>query len=123
MAVQSATIARAPTGVYSKDYQVATWNVMANGGTGAPLGEPDFIDRTIQVSGTWGAGGAVVWEGSNDGASWFTLSNPNGVALSLTANGMLQCNYTPLYSRPHVTGGDGTTQLTSVVTMRRFRSE
>jgi hypothetical protein len=121
MAVQNATIKQNVT-TNSGDFAVATYTSMANGDTGAPLGQHDFIDRVIQFAGTWGSGGTAVWEGSNDGVNWQTLVDPNGNAISLTANGMKQCAYTPVYSRPHMTAGDGTTAIVCTVSLRRFRS-
>jgi hypothetical protein len=121
MTVQNASI-KQNVATNSGDFIVATYNTAANGDTGAPIGQHDFIDRVIQFSGTWGAGGTAVWEGSNDGVNYQTLVDPNGNAISLTANGMKQCAYTPLYSRPHITAGDGTTAIVCTVTLRRFRS-
>jgi hypothetical protein len=123
MTTQNATIKQNNTGVNSQDYVTATYAAMANGDTGGSLGLHDYIDRTLQFTGTFGAAGSVSWEGSNDGVNWFVLQNPNGTLLTLTAPGLMQCNYTPLYSRPHVTAGDGTTSIICVVTARRFRSE
>ena len=39
----------------------------------------DWADRTIHVYGTFGVGGTVVLEGSNDGTNYVTLTDSNGV--------------------------------------------
>lgn len=97
------------------------WAVLANGDDGTPLG-PDwshYPDRSVQVTGTFGSGGTIVWEGSNDGTNWVTLNTPAGVAISLTGAGLKQVLEGTLYARPRVTAGDGTTALVVTVFARR----
>lgn len=67
---------------------------------------------TFQATGTWGVAGTLVIEGSNDGVTYFTLSDQANVALSLTANSLKTVRDTPLWIRPRITGGDGTTSIT-----------
>lgn len=74
---------------------------------------------TFQVTGTWGAGGALVIEGSNDGSTFFTLTDQANAALSLSANGLKTVRDTPMFIRPRVTGGDGTTSLTVIAAMQK----
>lgn len=103
-------------------YQRITW-VLANGQDGAPLaaGE-DFADRSVQVLGTFGAGGTVVFEGSNDdGTTYATLDDNTGTALSLTAAKLKAIATLAHKMRPRVTAGDGTTALTVVCFIRRGR--
>lgn len=97
------------------------WAAQANGDDGTPLG-PDwsnYPDRSVQVTGTFGAGGSVSWEGSNDGSNWAVLTTPAGGAVTFTAAGLKQVLEGTLYSRPHVTAGDGTTALVVTVFARR----
>lgn len=97
------------------------WSGLLNGDDGAAIG-PDwaaFSDRSVQVTGTLGAGGTLVWEGSNDGTNWATLNTPAGTALSFTAAGLKQVLEGALYMRPRVTAGDGTTNLAVTVFARR----
>lgn len=49
---------------------------------GANLAEYD--DRSVQVSGAFG-GGSIALHGSNDGENFAILSDPTGVALSISA--------------------------------------
>ena len=88
------------------------WSPLALGDDGEPVAMPDFADRTVQVAGTFGAGGAVAVEGSLDGLTWATLTDPQGNALSITAAKIEAISEAVLYVRPRVTGGDGTTSLT-----------
>jgi hypothetical protein len=97
-----------------------TWATLVNGDAGDACG-PDLAlwsDQTVQVTGTFGAAGTVVFEGSNDGTNWFTLNNPQGTALSFTAAGLKKVQEGALYVRPHVTGGDGTTAIAVVLMLR-----
>lgn len=97
-----------------------TWGALVNGDAGDVIG-PDtalWSDRSIQVNGTFGAGGTLVWEGSNDGVTFATLNAPQGVALSFNTPAMRQVLEGALYMRPRVTAGDGTTALSVVLMLR-----
>jgi hypothetical protein len=98
-----------------------TWTGLLNGDTGAPLTFHDYPDRTFQVTGTFGTGGSVNLEGSNDGTNWAILTDPQGNAITKTAAGMEAVTETPRYMRPNVTAGDGTTDLTVTVFARSPR--
>lgn len=74
---------------------------------------------SVQVTGTWGAGGALVIEGSNDGVTYFTLTDLANAALSLSANALKTLSDAPAYIRPRVTAGDGTTNLTVVIAIQK----
>jgi hypothetical protein len=97
------------------------WGAQANGDDGAVVG-PDwssYPDRSVQVTGTFGAAGSVSWEGSNDGSNWAVLTTPAGGAVTFTAAGLKQVLEGSLYARPHVTAGDGTTSLVVTLFARR----
>lgn len=102
--------------------KLAVWATLLNGDDGAPFEFVDWADRTIQVFGTFGAGGTVLVEGSNDGANWATLTDSNGVAMSLTAASVKQINEVPRYVRPRVSAGDGSTSLTFSLVARRVEA-
>jgi hypothetical protein len=97
------------------------WSGLANGDDGAPVQFPEFGDRCVQAAGTFGAGGTVVWEGTNDTAiSYGGLNNAQGSAVSLTAaTAVKQVVEIPRYSRPRVSAGDGTTALDVYAILRR----
>lgn len=98
-----------------------TWPTCANGDTGAPALVGDYADLCAQFDGTFGAGGTVVLQGSNDGASWFTLTDVQQAAISKTAAALEQVAECPLYIRPAVTAGDGTTSINVRLIGRRGR--
>lgn len=118
-------------------YQV-TWGPMANGDVGAPVGSTiyaanavdtpapgggfmsGFADKTVQVVGTFGAGGSVALEGSNDGGvNWFALSNASAQTIAITSPALQEVIEAVIWLRPHVTAGDGTTSLTVTMFLRK----
>lgn len=108
-----------PGNGYNNIKQV-TWPTLINGDAGDSLG-PDMAlwsDRSVQVTGTFGSGGTVLVEGSNDGTTWFTLNSPQGTALSFTAAGLKQILEGVLFIRPRVSAGDGTTAIAVAMMLR-----
>jgi hypothetical protein len=107
-------------------YQIV-WPTMANGDSGAPGLSPGpsaidlipWLDRTFQVEGTFGVGGTLLVEGSNDGVHWETLTNPQGTPISITAAGIWQVTEVVMQMRPRVSGGDGSTALNVTAFYRR----
>ena len=91
------------------------WSGLLNGDDGAAYSGPTLPDKCIQVTGTFGVGGTVIIEGSNNGTNWNTLVDPQGNALSFTVQGLETLLDNPFFVRPRVTAGDGTTNL--VVTL------
>lgn len=45
---------------------------------GAPIGAVQYADRSVQVVGTFGAGGSITFQGSNDGTNWAALNTAQG---------------------------------------------
>ena len=111
------------------------WTGLLNGDDGAPLGGATaganyhrdhavYGDRSVQITGTLGAGGTIVIEGSNDGGvTWATLNDAFGNALTLTALGIKQITECVGQIRPRVTAGDGTTNLNVYLWMRKVVAE
>lgn len=100
--------------------RLITWGGLLNGDDGARADWVEFADRCIQVTGTFGTGGSVTIEGSNDGATFHPLSDPQGNPLTFTTGRIEQALELPRYVRPRVTAGDGTTNLTVTLLMRRI---
>ena len=93
------------------DGVAVTWAGIQNGSQGDAAGGP-YSTFMASVTGTFGVGGSVRLEGSNDGANWNPLS-----PVALTSTGMfaaLGAAEHPRFIRPNVTAGDGTTSLTVV---------
>ena len=102
------------------DGSFITWTPLTTtNADGAPTGFVGSGDRTVQVTGTFGAGGTVVFEGSLDNVNWFGLRDPASVAISITASGIRHILESTPFVRPRVTAGDGTTSITAMVYHRR----
>ena len=88
-----------------------TWSGLLNGDTGSWVALDEFNDRTVQLSGTPGAGFSLTMQGTNDTtATAFPLTDPQGNAITKTAVDVGETLLeSPLYVRPNVTAGDGTT--------------
>lgn len=101
------------------EVKFVSWGPLANGDSGLPFGNPGFADRAVQIQGTFGAGGTVVIEGSNDGINYITLTDPQGVALSKIAAAIRGITEITKLIRPRVSAGDGTTSITVTLLARR----
>lgn len=102
----------------SLDVAVTTWPNLLSGDDGEPVRLAVYSDRSIQLSGTFG-GASVTIGGSNDGVTYHALTDTSGTALSLTSACLKQIVELPVYLKPRVFGGDGTTSLTVVLAGRR----
>ena len=98
-----------------------TWLGLLNGDDGTPIDFIQWADRSVQfVSAAWGSGGNVVWEVSNDGGTtYFTLTDPQGNAISKAANGGEAVTEITGLARPRITAGDGTTDIKCYAVVRR----
>lgn len=106
--------------VVSEGYaKVATWGSLANGEAGVALEENLWADRSVQVDGTFGVSGSVQLEGSNDGASWYVLTDGQGNPLVFAGAKIEAIAEITRYVRPRITAGDGTTSLAINLFMRR----
>lgn len=89
------------------------WSALANGDVGAAVEYADYPYRSVQVSGTFGVGGSIKIEASNNGGvNWATLLDVFAAALVFTVTGLRMFNGLAITTRPSVTAGDGTTNLT-----------
>lgn len=103
----------------SLDVAVTTWGGLLADDDGEPVRLAVYSDRSIQISGPFG-GASVTIGGSNDGVTFHALTGADGTALTLTAAALKQIVELPLFIKPRVFGGDGTTNL--VVTLAGRRS-
>lgn len=102
-----------------------TWTGLLDGDTGAPVIIGEYPDRTVHVRGTFGVGGSVDIEGSNDlpteTPAYVLLTDPQGNPLTKGAAGIEICEEAPLIVRPNCNAGDGDTSLTVRLLCRRPR--
>ena len=106
-----ATISAAFTQV-SGQAQVITWETLTTtNADGASVELPYFSDRSVQVVGTFGTGGNLRIQGSNDGTNWAALQGIDNSDLNITSACIKQIAPVTRYVRALVTAGDGTTDL------------
>jgi hypothetical protein len=117
-----ATIPATRSGV-DRGLRLITWANLghdgATGDDGDPVDFADFADRTVAVTGTFGSGGTVVIEGSLDGEAYFPLTDPQGNNISITSEKLELISEMTYYVRPRVTAGDGDTDLTVKLLVRK----
>lgn len=102
----------------SLDVAVTTWAGLLSNDDGEPLRLAVYSDRTVQVSGSFG-GASVTIGGSNDGETYYALTDTSGNPLTLTSGALRQVVELPVFIKPRVFGGDGTTDLKVVMSGRR----
>jgi hypothetical protein len=119
MATLNPTITR-PAGDDSVQMMVFTPMTFSGTDVTAPIPFAQWADRSVQVFGTFGAGGSVRIEGSNDGGTTYAvLNDPSSTALNMTAAGLEEIMEICGLVRARVTAGDGSTSLTVAFCLRR----
>lgn len=80
--------------------------LVPSGGSGFFAG---FADKSVQLEGTFGTGGQMTIEGSNNGGTNYeTLTTPSGTALSaLAAAGINAVTEAVIWVRPRCSAGSG----------------
>jgi hypothetical protein len=116
-----ATVSFTPDNTHRAGRTIVWAALTTTNADGSALEPLEFADISIQVLGTFGAGGTLLIEGSNEvtPTTWATLNDPQGNALSVTAAKIEQLLEVPRWIRPRVSAGDGTTSLTVNVWARR----
>lgn len=119
MATISYTVSRVES--FKDEAHVIRWTPMTNSGSdvGSPIEMPGSSDRSVQVTGTFGTGGNLRIEGSNDGTNYATLTDPQGNALDITSAKIETIMELTRYIRPRVTAGDGTTSVSVSLLVKR----
>jgi hypothetical protein len=100
--------------------KVFTWTLTSADPTGTAVELPEWADRTIQMSGTWGtATGAV--QGSNDNTTFFALNNAAGATTlgGKTADFLATIIELPRYLRPNLTTPGAGATITATLIIRR----
>lgn len=107
MAVRTAT--EVHTGI--QGVKLFKWSGLLNGDTGSGVRVPHFADKSLQAVGTFGAGGTVTVQGSNDlGVTFGTLHRFDATDLTLTDTEPGAPIENTVEIRPSV-AGDGATDL------------
>lgn len=99
-----------------------TWALTSSNTDGAPIGAKyaEHTDRTVYFLGTWG-GATAAWQGG-DGSTYLNLTDPQGNAISKTADAIEVVTEIPEVSRPNLTvAGAGATITCTLIARRGFR--
>jgi hypothetical protein len=108
--------------LYLQNHRVRTWTPLTTTNSdGDPISYASngMGGVTFQVNGTFGSGGTVLVEGSNNGINWYTLSDQANSPVSFSAAGLKTVRDQPLFMRPRVSAGDGTTSITVVAALQK----
>lgn len=109
-----------PLTAWRENAHVIVWTPLTTtNADGRPVEMPGSVVRSIHFSGTFGTGGTIKLQGSNNGTSWVDLTDPQGNAISKTAEAIEAIEENTRYVRPFVSAGDGTTSLTATLILRR----
>ena len=102
-----------------------TWPLMANGDEGQVWEQSCAADRSVQVKGTFGAGGNCKIEGTNEACheptatpTYAVLHDPQGNALDQSAASIEAVTEATAGIRPRISAGDATTSLTVTMLVR-----
>jgi hypothetical protein len=103
-----------------------SWSGLLVNDDGAALAVPWFAEKTVHVKGTFGAGGTAKIQFTNDGATAATFGaltaclarSPDSVAISITGEDGKIILENPVWLRPIITAGDGTTNLQCFIVCR-----
>ena len=82
---------------------VVVWN-LGDADDGARFESPGWADRSIAFTGAFG-GATVVLEGSNDGTNYFTLTDPQGNAITTLVALLEAISENTRFIRPRSSGG------------------
>lgn len=82
------------------------WATVTENDTFAAVAMAGYTARSIHVSGTFG-GATVVLKGSNTGTNYFGLGDPQGVAISVTSEGLKSSQDSVINYQPTASGGTG----------------
>ena len=119
MATISPTIARITP--FGDEAHVITWALLtAANAVGAAIEMPGSSDRSVQIDGTWDSA-TFVLQGSNDGTTWFTLTDPQGNAISKTSDALEMVSELTRYIRPSTSGGGGSQSINCRVLLKKVR--
>lgn len=98
-------------------------NLTSANASGAALGKhwDDYPDRSVMMNGVWN-GSTVAWQGTNDGTTFFNLTDPQGGAIAKTANAIEQVMEISAQQKPVMIIPDPLANVTVTVVARRSRS-
>lgn len=101
-------------------YQILWEAITAANAVGDAKTLPAWTDRSVQIVGTFDSA-TIVLQGSNDGATWATLTDPQGNVISATSTKLEQIEECTRYIRPSASGGGGSQDIDVYVFATGYR--
>jgi hypothetical protein len=96
---------------------MAVWPLTTADHTGDALSWADWADRSVTFTGTWG-GATAALEGSNNGTDWIALADPQGTAITKTANGIEAVLELTRFVRPRLSTVGSGAVVSATILMR-----
>lgn len=93
---------------------IVTWANLGQGDDGQPYVAYNRPDKTIQILGSFDST-TVLFEGSNDGSNWETLTDADGSACSFTGADLVFVREAPFYVRPIIDSDGGSGDITIIM--------
>ena len=95
--------------------QTCSWASLDGADTATAADMASNPDKSVEISGTYDSA-TIVIQGSNSGATWFTLTDYDGNSLSYTTgNKLVGIRENVRLIRPVTSGGGGSTALNIII--------
>lgn len=106
-------------GAMAGSVALVTWAPTTAQPDGLAFESAEYDHLCLQATGTFG-GATLQFEGSNDNANWFPLSNVSGgAAITFTVAGLKQALESPRFVRPNLTVVGAGATITAVLIAQR----
>lgn len=92
---------------HNNNYASATWINITEADTGSAVSLVKYPGQSLQVTGNFGAAGAINIEGSNDNITWTQLHDSGGNLLTITDSKIYTIAENSLYTRVRASAGTG----------------
>lgn len=99
-------------------FMVTSWSGLAQGDEGQHIQSVGYADRSIQVDGNFD-GGSIEIRGSNDGISYYVLTDPQGNSLNFTTAKIEQVSEITRFIKPVVVSGGASTNIKVSMLLRK----
>lgn len=117
MAVITPTVTRITPGV---DAWLITWASIGDSDTCTAVAMPEGNEKSVQISGTFNSA-TIVFQGSNNGSDYATLTDPQGNAISKTAAAIEAVSEHTRYIKPATSGGTSSAVTVTVLVKGQTR--
>ena len=104
---------------------IFTWTPLTEtNNDGEAVEMPGSADRSVQAYGTWGTGGNLLWEGTNEAdpataSNWATLNDPASSPLTGGADALSGVLELTRWIRPRVSAGTGVSVTAHLLVKRK----